>query len=119
MEKLYAKVLYKLAENGKEQSVESLIAHLKRTGRLKLLPRILRAYKEEKERRGEKAVSVEIASKAEEADALAEAKAQGVHVDKAVVNENLIKGFRVRAQGKLIDRSAKRSLIDLYYNIVR
>lgn len=119
MEKLYAKVLYKLKESGKENSAESLIAHLKRTGRLKLLPRILRAYKEEIERKGEKAMSIEVASKADEASALALAKEYGVATDKTVVNESLIKGFRVRAQGKLIDRSAKRSLIDLYYNIVR
>lgn len=119
MEKLYAQILYKLQESGKEQSAESLIAHLKRTGRLKLLPRILRAYKEEIERRGEKSVSVEIASSADEAEALKEAKAHGIDAPKTVVNKNLLKGFRVRTQGKLIDRSAKRSLIDLYYNIVR
>ena len=74
---------------------EKFIAHLKRTGRMKLLPAVLRELKVE-------AARVEkLASRRE--------TAQGHHA--------LIKGWREIKDGQLEDHTAKGALIEIYRRI--
>lgn len=120
MEKLYAKAIDSLAHRAgadEKKLVAELTTQLTQTGRMKLLPRILRELKILEARRIRLAPSVEVASEKESSAALAAAKKEGIEVSKAHVNHALIKGWRARSGGVLIDRSAKKSLIDLYRNV--
>jgi F0F1-type ATP synthase delta subunit len=120
MDKLYAKALDDLAHRdgaNVKKLVADLTSHLKETGRTKLLPGILRQLKVIEARRAKLAPSVEVASEKESAHALKEAAARGISASKAQVNHALIKGWRARSGGTLIDKSAKRGLIDIYRNV--
>ncbi|MDB5195186.1 MAG: hypothetical protein JWO84_370 [Parcubacteria group bacterium] len=120
MDKLYAKALDDLAHASgadTKKLVADLVKHLASSGRTKLLPGILRQLKVIEARRAKLAPSVEVASQSESAHALKEAAAQGIVATKAQVNHALIKGWRARSGGTLIDRSAKRGLIDIYRNV--
>ncbi|HEX8946926.1 MAG TPA: F0F1 ATP synthase subunit delta [Candidatus Paceibacterota bacterium] len=96
---------------------KNLIAHLRATGRMKLLPHIARSLKEAHARQGTLSGVVEVAREEERDTALAEAAAAGVHAKTVAVNPALVRGWRARSAGTLIDRSAKRSLIELYQRI--
>ncbi len=71
------------------------IAHLKRTGRLKLLPRVLRELRRE------------------------EARMKNLSPKKETVAENpsLISGWRTLENGILTDHTGKSALIDIYKKI--
>ena len=75
---------------------EQFIAHLQRTGRMKLLPRVLRELQEE------------------------EARVHRFASKKETVHENpsLISGWRQIENGVLTDRSGKKALLDIYKNII-
>lgn len=75
---------------------ETFIAHLKRTGRLKLLPRILR------ELRMREARAAKLAPRRETAEE----------------NPSLISGWRSLEGGLLIDQTGKRALLDIYQRII-
>jgi len=104
-------------EADEKKIVATLVQHLEETGRTKLLPRIARELAILEARRAKLAPQVEVASEGEAHTALAEAKAAGIEVSKATVNHALIKGWRARNGGTLIDKSAKRGLIDIYRNV--
>lgn len=74
----------------------TFIAHLKRTGRMKLLPRVLRELREE------------------------EARAKNLEREKETAKEDpsLISGWRQIKDGVLTDNTGKRALIDIYRNII-
>ena len=117
----YARLLEIAAESSDErverEAVEKLVLHLKSTGRVKLLAGILQKLRAVAARKERMAPRVEVAHAGESTSALAEAAKEGIVAAHAQVNESLIKGFRARAGGKLVDRSAKRALIDLYQNL--
>lgn len=76
---------------------DQLIAHLKQTGRMKLLPRVL-----------------------------AELKAEATHREKlaprretATENPALISGWRAMHDGRLEDHSGKGALVEIYRNVTR
>lgn len=122
MEKLYATALDDLARKDgakPKELVEQLVAHLTKTGRSKLLPGILRELKVLEARRAKLVPSVEVASQDEAAEALMEAKKEGIEATRAHVNHSLVRGWRARSGGMLIDRSAKRGLIDLYRAVTK
>ena len=75
---------------------DTLIAHLKRTGRLKLLPRILR------ELRTRHARTTRLASRRETAEE----------------NLSLVSGWREIKDGTLTDHTGKRALFDMYQKII-
>jgi len=75
---------------------KKFIAHLKRTGRLKLLPQVLAELKREEARAAKCAPRVETARK----------------------NPTLISGSRSLKDGILIDRTGKRALLDMYQKII-
>lgn len=75
---------------------EKFIAHVRRTGRLKLLPRVLRELNQEAAR--EKRLSHTVETAAE--------------------NPSLISGWRKLENGVLTDHTGKKALLDIYKNIV-
>jgi hypothetical protein len=74
---------------------DAFIAHLKRTGRMKLLPQVLR------ELEAEEAHSKKLAPRKETAKE----------------NPSLISGWRSIENGVLTDRSGKQALLDIYKKI--
>ena len=121
MEGLYAQVLARLLGKGvgEEAVVKNLLAHLKGRGRLKLLPGILRELKILKARSVTTGPTLEIARAEDKAQALEGAKREGIEGATVAVNPSLLRGWRAREGGTLVDRSGKRALIDLYARIVR
>jgi F0F1-type ATP synthase delta subunit len=120
MTQQYAQAIWSVAQSEKADAkklVKNLSEHLKKEGRLKLLPGILWDLKRLEAAQAKLMPVVEVAHERESAKALKEAKALGIHAEKAVVNHALIKGWRATGNGKLIDATAKRELIDLYRNI--
>lgn len=119
MEKEYAQALFNLSQKpGADASelVKQLVAHLKETGRLKLLPHIARELKRIEARAETFDEHLEVASEREIAQAEREANELGMHA-KAQVNEDLISGWRARSGSRVIDRSGRRALLDLYRQI--
>jgi F0F1-type ATP synthase delta subunit len=117
----YAQAVWNLAhKDGADVSavVKNLVANLKSHGKLKLLPGILQNLHRLEERNAKLAPMVEVAHAGDSAQALKEAAAHGIHAKHAQVNPSLIKGWRASSNGKLVDSSAKRSLIDLYKKVV-
>ncbi len=100
-----------------DAAVTKLIMHLKSAGRLKMLPAIARELKKVAARRHALRPVVEVASHAEEAQALRDAAAAGIVARHATVNHSLVRGWRARAKGQLFDRSAKRALLTIYQNV--
>ena len=80
MERTYAKALFDLSHKegaDTKKLVETLVAHLRETGRLKLLPRILTELKRLDARAGTFMETLEVASESEKASAEREAKETG------------------------------------------
>ncbi len=119
---VYADALRRLASRkGADEGklVSNLIAHLAQTGRMKLLPAILRDLKTKEQQHKAISDSVEVAKASDEKKALAAAKEAGIDAKEASVNPSLLSGWRARSGGTLVDRSGKRQLIELYRNITR
>ena len=113
-----AVLLARTREGASDESVVTgLIRNLKETGRMKLLPGILRELKRPEARAAKTAPTLELASEKDRAAAEAVLAAAGVTPRETIVNPSLIRGWRARANGVLMDRSAKRALIDIYQKI--
>ena len=120
MQKAYAQALVSLSSReGADATAltENLIRHLARTGRTKLLPRILREVRILEAKRDKLGVHIEVAHEAGSHAALKEAAEHGINATKAHVNSDLIGGWRARKNSVLVDNSAKQGLIDLYRKI--
>lgn len=121
MEKQYAIALFELAQKPDakaETLVQKLREHLKEVGREKLLPRILREFSKLDALATAFGESLEVASQDEKAHAEKEAHALGITAH-AHVNHDLVSGWRARKGSRVIDRSGKRALIDLYRQIAQ
>ena len=77
------------------KNYEDFIAHLKRTGRLKLLPQVLRELRRDEAR----------------------TKKFAPRRETAVENPSLISGWRTIENGILTDHTGKSALIDMYKKI--
>jgi len=119
MEKQYAQALQNTLDKGakEDEVVSSLMKHLKAAGRVKLLPAILRELKALQARTQTLGATVEVALEKDKELALREAKELGIEATEVSVNPLLISGWRAREGGRLIDRSGKRSLVDIYRRI--
>ena len=119
MEREYAQALRDMLKGGAEEAslVSGLVKNLKTEGRLKLLPGILRELKGLAAAEAKRAARIEVASEEEVAGALAAAKEEGINAGAATINPSLIRGWRAQEDGLLIDRSAKKALVDLYQKI--
>lgn len=98
-------------------AVTKLVAHLKSAGRMKMLPQIARELKKVAARRQALRPIVEVAHLAEAPRALERAAQAGMNATHASVNHSLVRGWRARSHGLLIDRSAKRALLEIYQNL--
>ncbi len=98
----------------RDEAVTKLILHLKSMGRVKVLGAIAKELRKVAARRRALAPLVEAASEKEAAKALKGAAQAGIKTKKVRVNPALIQGFRARGSGLLVDRSAKRVLLDVY-----
>ena len=78
------------------QNYEEFIAHLKRTGRLKLLPQVLRELRRDEVR----------------------AKRFAPQRETAAENPSRISGWRTIENGMLTDNTGKSALIDIYKNSI-
>lgn len=96
---------------------KAILEHLKRTGRVKLLPMVLRELRTREARAKALGARVEVAHAGESAHALKAARALGIEAEHATVNPSLIKGFRARSGSLFVDQSAKRALIDIYQKV--
>ena len=118
----YARVLEITAEledkTVADAAVGKLIAHLRSSGRLNLLPQILRELRRIAARRHALRPRVEVASEKEAAATLRAAAEAGIEAPRASVNKALVRGWRAWGNGVLVDRSAKRALIDIYQKII-
>ena len=76
---------------------EAFVAHLHRTGRLKLLPAVLRELEQDEAREHQRVAKKETAKE----------------------HPSLISGWRSLVDGELTDRSGKGALIEIYRNITR
>ena len=120
MNRLYAKALWKVKEKGVDDTtlVSNLMKHLRERGREKLLPGILRELKVLKEQEKYQKGVVEVARESEKTSAKEAAKSAGIITDDIRINPSLIRGWRARSGSTLVDRLAKRSIIDLYERII-
>ncbi|HEX7651094.1 MAG TPA: hypothetical protein VF439_00020 [Candidatus Paceibacterota bacterium] len=118
----YGKKLAQLAAHDEGRALaaaEKLVKELKDRGELKQLPGILRSARKESARQRSLAPVVEV-GRAEDADAALRAASEaGINAVRAAVNPTLIRGWRARAAGVLVDRSGKRALVDLYRRVTR
>lgn len=75
---------------------DMLMEHLKRTGRTRMLPLILRELKQRD----------------------ASARAKNVQKETAKENPSLISGWRSIEDGVLIDTTSKRALLEIYQKVI-
>lgn len=117
----YVRILSRIAEycddNAAAHAVRKLVAHLESTGRVKMLPQILRRLKALAARRAALAPEVEVAHEHDAHAALQAAAAEGIEAKHAKVNAALIAGWRGQAGDRLVDRSAKAALVNIYQKV--
>jgi F0F1-type ATP synthase delta subunit len=101
-----------------DAAVTKLIVHLKSTGRMNMLSKIARELRKVAARRRALAPMVEVAHEKEAAAALKAAAVLGIMATHAEVNPSLIRGWRARGNGKLIDRSAKHAFTQIYQKVI-
>lgn len=118
----YTRLLEAVAETEDKQiadtTVTRLIAHLKSSGRMNMLPKIVRELRKVAARRVALMPKVEVAHEGESAAALVAAASEGIIAEHANINPSLIRGWRARGNGKLIDRSAKHALVQIYQKVI-
>lgn len=100
-----------------DAAVTKLILHLKSAGRMKMLPQIARELKKVAARRHALRPHVEVAHEKERVAALHAAAVAGIITRHATVNPSLIHGWRATSGDTLIDRSAKRALLQIYQKV--
>jgi hypothetical protein len=118
--RVYAKAIGRIEERGSVTGValaDKLIAYLKARGREKLLPKILAELRAREAKEHVRRPLLEVASEKEKHEALRLSKEAGIETSNARVNHTLIRGWRAKGNGVLVDASAKRSLLQLYRNI--
>ena len=118
----YTRLLETVAETGDkaaaDAAVTKLIAHLKSSGRMNMLPKIARELRKIAARRRAVAPRVEVAHEKESAEALRSAAEFGIVAKRAEVNPALIQGWRAQAGWKLIDHSARHALAQIYQKVI-
>jgi F0F1-type ATP synthase delta subunit len=117
----YTRLLEAIAEEGDkiaaDAAVTKLIMHLKSSGRMKMLPQIVRELKKVAARRHALRPTVEVAHGKDAEKALSAAADEGLIAEEASINPALIRGWRARKGDTLVDRSAKRALLSIYQKV--
>jgi len=117
----YTRLLEAVAETEDKQiadtAVTRLIAHLKSSGRMNMLPKIVRELRKVAARRQALSPRIEVAHAADSESALSAAREFGIGAERTQVNKSLVRGWRAQGGGKLVDRSAKSALIQIYQKV--
>ena len=117
----YTRLLEAAAETGSKEvadaAVTKLMVHLQSSGRVNMLPQILRELRKIATYRHALRPRVEVASLQEAPAALQAAAQFGIHASEATVNPSLIRGWRAQEEGRLIDHSAKHALAHIYQKV--
>ena len=123
MEQAYAQALWSSIEKGIDarKAVAALRTHLANTNRLRLLPKIGRAFGRLAARQWRKnTMTLRVARQKDAAHALREAKKvldeQNIEETDLSegIDETLIGGWRLEGRGLLVDRSWKKALVSIY-----
>jgi F0F1-type ATP synthase delta subunit len=125
----YAEALYEATTGAEEATQDRLIANLMRIleeqGHRKLLPSILREYEHLVTRRLVRERAVLRVARSDDREKLAEAisrDTERIGVDPAQcvthIDESVVGGYAIEANGKRIDRTHKRALLELYTKLV-
>lgn len=118
----YAKLIQDASESGAARVfVDKLVAHMKAKGHLSLLPQVLRVL--DRMPNSNEAV-VTVKSEEDVRRFKEEMKAflsENGYTDKprVVVDPNIVGGFTARAGGKMLDRSFRSALVNIYQQAVR
>jgi F0F1-type ATP synthase delta subunit len=118
----YAKVLEDAEAHGLGKPfAEKMLSYMKAKGHLSLLPSVIKVAS----RLGAKKAAVAVYAKKEDAakyknetaSAFKNLEYAGTH--ETVIDPNIVGGFTVRANGKIVDKSFRSALVSLYRSIVR
>lgn len=121
MARNYAKALSTLIARSPKLSdkyVVNLITHLKKTGRIKLLPHIHTALVAGQRRREAINTVIEIAGEEDRLPATKAGAEMGLKDVRIVKCPELLRGWRIRTKDTLLDTSAKNNLLQMYYHII-
>ena len=124
----YAHALYDLSKDADAAATEEYLSNmkalLKKRGHESLYPSIVRVFVSLSARETDVAASVSVAKKDDIArykeEILETARAMGLSgvTLNQKVDETLVGGFRVESEDQVVDKSYKRSLIELYRQLV-
>ena len=114
MERAYAQALWSIVERGGEhkKAVAALHQTLVRTGRERLIGKILAEFKRIAVRESKRSSAV--ISVGRRADVEAALKAAGVSESEVILDPTLIGGYRIEKGDTLVDASWKNHLITIY-----
>ncbi|HEC94259.1 MAG TPA: hypothetical protein ENI56_02740 [Candidatus Kaiserbacteria bacterium] len=122
MARNYAQALFQSVTKSPQSSnkyVDNLLSHLKKTGRMKLLPHIYGALLVSQKRARAREAIIEIAREEDRHAAVANATAAlGLKDVRVVERPELLRGWRIRTKDMLVDSSAKNNLLQMYYHII-
>lgn len=117
----YTRLLEAVAETEDKEvadaAVTKLIRHMQHSGHLNMLPEIAHELRKIAARRRTLAPRVEVAYEKDSVAALRAASELGINATRTHINHALIHGWRAQGGGKLIDRSAKNALIQIYQRV--
>ena len=100
-----------------DAAVSKLIMHMQHSGHTNMLPEIVHELRKIAARRHALTPRVEVANEKDSVEALREASVLGINAKRAIVNRSLIRGWRAHGGGKLVDRSAKNALLQIYQKV--
>lgn len=123
---MYAHALYR-ATRGKDEATqraytESLVTVLKKRGHESLLPAILASFTRATEKKGVKTV-ITVAREEDAAEAQRVLEEYATEFDTAqhevAVDDTIIGGYVIRGNDKILDRSFKSALLNLYQKVTQ
>lgn len=113
-----------IPEGHEDACVARFIAHIEHAGQTKLLPKIIRAIETEVSLRKEKNRATIFFARSQDAARYqvalgADIKALGGGTEEMtnVIDPYLVGGYMIKTRDRLLDRSTKRALVDLYQRI--
>jgi len=118
MHKKYAKALFEILKGASESELadkfSAFAEYLKKSGKAKLLPKVLRELERILQKEAKNAPKVYFAKDADESKAKEIAQKLSIDSPEFVKDEKLIGGVKVKSGTKLYDASYKKYLLDLY-----
>ena len=118
MHKKYAKALFEILKDASgselDQKFSAFVEYLKKTGKAKLLPKVLHELERILQKEVKNAPKVYFAKDTDESKAKEIAQKLSINSPELVKDEKLIGGVKIKSGTKLYDASYKKYLLDLY-----